>query len=125
MFRPDFAHFHSWGRKIVCIGRNYGAHAKELGNEIPKKPFFFLKPTSSYLAPKEGPIIIPFAGADVHHEVELGIVIGKKVKNLSAVDPNILECVAGYTVALDMTARCVQQIAKEKVGFLISSKKKI
>ena len=55
--------------QIVAIGRNYAAHAKELGNAVPKEPFFFLKPTSSYLSPGEGPIELP-KGTDVHHEGE-------------------------------------------------------
>ena len=109
----EIARFHDWGKKIVCIGRNYASHAKELGNEVPKNPFFFLKPTTSYLLPNTTPIILPFRGIDVHHEIELGIVIGKRAKNITR--ETALDYVAGYTIALDLTARCVQQKAKEKV----------
>lgn len=62
------------GRNIICIGRNYADHAKELGNAVPKEPFYFLKPTSSYLSHdgsaeggQKGKVEIP-RGADVHHE---------------------------------------------------------
>ncbi|OZJ05321.1 Acylpyruvase FAHD1, mitochondrial [Bifiguratus adelaidae] len=71
--------FASSGRKIVAIGRNYADHAKELNNAVPKAPFFFLKPTSSYL--QSGNVIVP-RGCDVHHEVELGVVIGKEARDI-------------------------------------------
>ena len=55
------------GKKIVCVGRNYAAHAKELGNAVPTSPFFFLKPTTSYV--REGsPILLPRALGEIHHE---------------------------------------------------------
>lgn len=57
------------GRNIICIGRNYANHAKELGNKVPTEPFYFLKPTSSYLVNGQGPIEIP-RGVIVHHEGE-------------------------------------------------------
>lgn len=60
------AFFLQTGRKIVAIGRNYAKHAKELGNAVPEKPFFFLKPTSSYLS-NGGKVEIP-SGVVVHHE---------------------------------------------------------
>ena len=60
----------SWflhGKKIMCVGRNYAAHAKELGNAVPTSPFFFLKPTTSYV--REGsPILLPKALGEIHHE---------------------------------------------------------
>jgi len=99
------------GKKIVAIGRNYAAHAKELGNEVPAAPFFFLKPTTSYI--REGqPIQIPASIGEVHHEVELGVVIGKTGKNISA--DSALDYIAGYTLALDLTARDLQSAAKAK-----------
>ncbi|AAW45982.1 hypothetical protein CNBJ2250 [Cryptococcus deneoformans B-3501A] len=99
------------GRKIVAIGRNYADHAKELGNAIPKEPFFFLKPTSSYLVPDNGPVEIP-RGVIVHHEVELGVVIGKNGRDISP--SAAFDHVAGYSLAVDMTARNVQDKAKAK-----------
>jgi len=99
------------GKKIVAIGRNYAAHAKELGNEVPSAPFFFLKPTTSYI--REGsPIEIPSSIGEVHHEVELGVVIGRKGKNIAV--ESAFDYVAGYTLALDLTARDLQATAKSK-----------
>ncbi|EKM82346.1 hypothetical protein AGABI1DRAFT_111004 [Agaricus bisporus var. burnettii JB137-S8] len=92
------------GKKIVAIGRNYVAHAKELGNKPPKEPFFFLKPTSSFL-PSAGKVEIP-RGIVAHHEVELGIVIGKTARDIPASQANAF--IAGYTLAVDMTARNLQ-----------------
>ncbi|KAJ2659933.1 hypothetical protein IWW48_003228 [Coemansia sp. RSA 1200] len=98
------------GRKIVAIGRNFSEHAKELGNAVPKAPFFFLKPTSSYVL-SPGKIEIP-RGCIVHHEVELGVVIGKKGRDIKAADA--FDYVAGYALALDMTARNLQDEARAK-----------
>ncbi|KAK8847495.1 hypothetical protein IAR55_005353 [Kwoniella newhampshirensis] len=99
------------GRKIVAIGRNYADHAKELGNAVPKEPFFFLKPTSSYITPSEGSIEIP-RGVIMHHEVELGVVIGKNGRDISSSEAD--EYIAGYALAIDMTARNVQDAVKAK-----------
>jgi acylpyruvate hydrolase len=63
------ANFVRSGRNIICIGRNYVDHVKELNNKIPTEPFYFLKPTSSYLSAGQGPIEIP-KGVNVHHEGE-------------------------------------------------------
>ncbi|WWC85662.1 uncharacterized protein L201_000528 [Kwoniella dendrophila CBS 6074] len=99
------------GRKIVAIGRNYADHAKELGNAVPKEPFFFLKPPSSYLQQGEGPIELP-KGTDVHYEVELGVVIGKPGRDISKA--NAENHIAGYALAIDMTARNIQDAVKKK-----------
>lgn len=102
--------------KFLCIGRNYIAHIKELNNQKPKEPFFFLKPASSVLAPNEGPILVP-KGVVVHHEVELACIIGKKLQNL---DPKTfgpeqaIDAIDGYALAIDFTARNVQDAAKKK-----------
>ncbi|KIM27558.1 hypothetical protein M408DRAFT_166659 [Serendipita vermifera MAFF 305830] len=104
------ASFAQTGRKIVAIGRNYAKHAKELGNAVPEKPFFFLKPTSSYLL-NGGKVEIP-RGVTVHHEVELGVVIGKTGRDISATQAE--EYVAGYALGIDMTGRNVQDAAKKK-----------
>ncbi|BEJ12072.1 hypothetical protein CspHIS471_0205320 [Cutaneotrichosporon sp. HIS471] len=104
------ASFFRTGRKCIAIGRNYADHAKELGNAVPKEPFFFLKPTSSYIGPGET-VEIP-KGVNCHHEVELGVVIGKNGRNISAADAD--SYIAGYTLAIDMTARNMQEAVKKK-----------
>lgn len=99
------------GTKIVAVGRNYAAHAKELGGAIPKEPLIFLKPTSSYV--REGsPIEIPSSCTFLDHEVELGVVIGKKGRDIS--EDQAMDHLSGYALALDMTARELQAIAKKE-----------
>lgn len=93
--------------KIVCVGRNYAAHAAELGNEIPKEPMIFLKPPSSIVGPGE-PIVLPRYSQRVEHEGELAIVIGKTCSHLGDND-NPLSYVFGYTSANDVTARDLQK----------------
>jgi len=97
------------GKKIVAIGRNFAQHAKELGNQVPTSPVFFLKPTTSYL--KMGSLIDIPSNCEVHHEVELGVVIGKLGRNVP--ENTAMDYVAGYTVAIDLTARNLQDIAKK------------
>lgn len=93
--------------KIVCVGRNYAAHAAELGNEMPKEPLIFLKPPSSIIGPDQ-PVILPESSKRVEHEGELGVVIGKKCANLpDGADP--LAYVLGYTCLNDVTARDLQK----------------
>ena len=102
----------SFPRTILCVGRNYAAHAKELGNpESFGEPFFFLKPASSLLFPPD-PIRLP-KGADVHYEVELAVVIGSKARRLKS-DEEAMACVDGYLIAIDLTARNWQNEAKTK-----------
>lgn len=95
---------------VYCIGRNYVAHAHELNNEVPDKPLVFLKPASSIIY--EGPIQLPEESADVHHEVELVVALGKGGKDIP--ETEALNHVAGYTVGIDITARDIQTRAKEK-----------
>ena len=71
--------------KIVCVGRNYRAHAEELGNDVPKEPLLFLKPPSALVGP-EAAIELPAASKRVEHEGELGVVIGKRCRDVSATD---------------------------------------
>jgi 2-keto-4-pentenoate hydratase/2-oxohepta-3-ene-1,7-dioic acid hydratase in catechol pathway len=92
--------------KIVCIGRNYTAHAKELGNELPKEPLLFLKPPSSLIGPS-GVVVLPTASERVEYEAELGVVIGKTCKNVSRAEA--LAHVFGYTCVCDVTARDLQR----------------
>lgn len=97
------------GTKIVAVGRNYAAHAKELGNAVPKEPVLFLKPTSSYLQ-NGGTIEIPPPLESLDHEVELAVVIGQKARDVS--ETGAMDFVGGYALALDMTAREIQSSAK-------------
>ena len=97
--------------KIVCLGRNYAEHAKEMMSDIPQTPVIFLKPSTALIA--EGmDIVIPPFSADVHHEVELVMVIGRSGKNIPS--SIALEYVKGYGIGLDMTLRDVQNEAKKK-----------
>jgi len=99
-------------RTILCVGRNYAEHAKELGNPQPLgEPFFFLKPASSLVFPP-GPIRLP-KGAEVHYEVELGVVIGSPASRLKS-DKEAMSVIGGYVVAIDLTARNWQNEAKSK-----------
>lgn len=93
--------------KIVCVGRNYAAHAAELGNEVPKEPLLFLKAPSSVIATGEE-IIIPRQSHQVEHEGELAVVIGRNCKNLEAAD-NWADYVFGYACLNDVTARDLQR----------------
>jgi 2-keto-4-pentenoate hydratase/2-oxohepta-3-ene-1,7-dioic acid hydratase in catechol pathway len=92
--------------KIVCVGRNYVEHAKELGNEVPEVPLLFLKPPSSIISNGET-IVLPPQSQQVEHEAELAVVIGKRGRWL---DPETAkDHILGYTVANDVTARDLQK----------------
>lgn len=93
--------------KIVCVGRNYAAHAAELGNEMPREPLIFLKPPSSLIGPEE-PILLPKYSRRVEHEGELGLVIGRKCAHLGDTE-DALSFVLGYTCVNDVTARDLQK----------------
>jgi len=97
--------------KIICIGRNYAEHIKELGNKTPDQPVIFMKPATAIVA-TGGRVTIPPYSNDCHHEIELAVLIGKEAKGISA--EVALDHVAGYAVALDLTLRDVQNIQKEK-----------
>jgi 2-keto-4-pentenoate hydratase/2-oxohepta-3-ene-1,7-dioic acid hydratase in catechol pathway len=92
--------------KILGIGRNYRAHAAELGNEVPAAPLLFLKPPSSLLAPG-GRVLLPPESDNVHYEAELGVVIGRACRRVSAA--RALDYVFGYTAVCDVTARDLQR----------------
>lgn len=92
--------------KIVCVGRNYAAHAKELGHEVPKEPLLFLKAPSSVIGPG-GAVVLPRESERVEHEAELGVVIGRRVKRVAR--DEALAAVFGYTCACDVTARDLQK----------------
>lgn len=93
--------------KIVCVGRNYAEHAKELGNEVPKAPLLFLKAPSAVIANGES-IVIPSQSNQVEHEGELAVVIGRDCKDLSDSD-DPFAFVLGYTCLNDVTARDIQR----------------
>ena len=97
--------------KIVCVGRNYSEHAKELGNEVPTKPVVFLKPTSSLIFSGDK-IIYPSFSTEMHHEVELVLLIGKEIKNANIDEAE--DAIEAYGVGLDMTLRDLQTKLKEK-----------
>jgi len=97
--------------KILCIGRNYAEHIRELGNETPEAPVIFMKPASSVIHDGEN-ITIPSYSSDCHHEAELALLIGSAGKNIPV--DRALELVAGYGVAIDLTLRDVQADLKKK-----------
>ncbi|KAI1788398.1 hypothetical protein LXA43DRAFT_1025677 [Ganoderma leucocontextum] len=96
--------------QIVAIGRNYSEHAKELNNAVPKEPIIFLKPTTSYVA-SGGNVEIP-NGILAHYEVELGVVVSKRGRDIP--ESQAQSYVAGYALAVDMTARNLQEEIKAK-----------
>jgi 2-keto-4-pentenoate hydratase/2-oxohepta-3-ene-1,7-dioic acid hydratase in catechol pathway len=98
---PDFR-----PSKIVAVGRNYVAHARELGHDIPTEPLIFLKPPSAVVGDGDD-VVYPEASANVHHEAELAVVIGRRCHQVSSA--TALAFVAGYTCANDVTARDLQE----------------
>ena len=92
--------------KILCVGRNYVEHAKELGNEVPKVPLIFLKPNSSIISNGES-IFLPPQSRQVEHEAELVVVIGKRGRNVTTEQAK--EYIFGYTIGNDITARDLQK----------------
>jgi 2-keto-4-pentenoate hydratase/2-oxohepta-3-ene-1,7-dioic acid hydratase in catechol pathway len=92
--------------KIVCVGRNYAAHAKELGNEVPKEPLLFFKPPSAIIGPGEH-VVLPPESERVEHESELGVVIGRRIRR--ATRDEAKAAVYGYTCVCDVTARDLQK----------------
>ena len=93
--------------KIVAIGKNYAAHAAELGGDVPEVPVVFLKPSTSVVGPGE-PIQYPRQSGEVHHEAELAVVIGRLCRDVPR--ERAAEVVLGYTCANDVTARDLQKI---------------
>lgn len=97
--------------KIICIGRNYADHAKELKNEVPSEPVFFFKPDTSIL-PKKQPFYIPEFTNDLHYELELVVKINKLGKNIKEKFAHTYYKEIG--LGIDFTARDIQQQCKEK-----------
>lgn len=97
--------------KVVCVGRNYAEHAKELGNEIPEAPILFIKPATSVVPLEEG-FAIPENKGSVHHEIEIALLISQKAMNISA--ETAWEYISHVGLALDLTLRDVQSQLKAK-----------
>ena len=97
--------------KILCVGRNYLEHIKELGNATPEAPVIFIKPASSVIGEGEA-IVIPPYSHDCHHEAELALLIGRMGKDIPV--DQAMEYIAGYGVGIDLTLRDVQRELKEK-----------
>jgi 5-carboxymethyl-2-hydroxymuconate isomerase len=96
--------------KIVCMARNYVAHINELNNARPKRPIFFMKPSTAIV--NEGKrVLLPSFSQSVHHEVELAVVIGKSGHAIPQEKVN--DYILGYGVAIDLTARDLQQELKD------------
>ena len=97
--------------KILCIGRNYAEHIRELGNETPDTPVIFSKPATSIIG-NGGTVVIPPYSHDCHHEAELAVLIGNQGKDIPA--ERARDHIAGYGVAIDLTLRDVQAELKRK-----------
>jgi 2-keto-4-pentenoate hydratase/2-oxohepta-3-ene-1,7-dioic acid hydratase in catechol pathway len=97
--------------KVVCVGRNYAEHAKELGNEIPITPILFLKPSTSIVCLEDG-FSIPTDQGCVHHEAEISLLVDKRTKNISA--EQAWSSISHVGLALDLTLRDLQSKLKEK-----------
>lgn len=96
--------------KVVCVGRNYAAHARELGNAVPETPILFLKPSTA-LVPLLPSFAIPQGRGECHHETEITVLIGKTLKN--AGEAECRAAIAGVTLGLDLTLRDVQNVLKK------------
>lgn len=92
--------------KIVCVGRNYRAHAKELGNEVPAEPLLFFKPPSSIIGDGEA-IVLPKVSKQVEYEGEIGLIIGRRLRN--AKESELKGAIRGVVALNDVTARDLQK----------------
>jgi len=92
--------------KIICVGRNYRAHAQEMGHEMPAAPMLFLKPPSAVIGPEE-PIVLPPESTRVEHEAEIGVVIGQRLRR--ADEDQARAAIGGFLCANDVTARDFQR----------------
>lgn len=98
--------------KVVCVGRNYAAHAKELGNSVPEAPILFLKPATA-LVPLEPSFTIPSGRGSCHHETEISLLIGSALTGLVS-EAEARAAIAGMTLGLDLTLRDVQNQLKQQ-----------
>lgn len=96
--------------RIICIGRNYADHAKEMGHDPAREaPFFFFKPITALA--RDGAFVLPSYSQEVHHELELLVAVDQGGRNLT--EQQARQCVAGFGIGLDMTCRDIQRQAKE------------
>lgn len=98
--------------KVVCIGRNYAEHAKELDNPVPTEPLLFIKP-GSCVVPLEGGFAIPADRGSVHYEAEIAVLIGKPLSKTPSRE-EVLDAISGFAPALDLTLRDKQSELKAK-----------
>lgn len=99
--------------KVVCVGRNYAEHAKELNNPIPTEPLLFMKPSSSIVS-LEQEVPIPTRFGEVHYESEIAILIGEPLSAIYSSDDDVIKAISGVGVALDLTLRELQSELKSK-----------
>jgi len=92
--------------KVIGIGKNYAAHAAEMGGDVPTEPLMFLKPNTSVVGPGD-PVFYPRQSSEVHYEGELAVVIGRICRDVAA--ERVADVIYGYTVANDVTARDLQR----------------
>ncbi|MGL4859355.1 MAG: fumarylacetoacetate hydrolase family protein [Enterobacteriaceae bacterium] len=112
-------HLHEWNGalldlpagKVVCVGSNYADHIKEMGSATPQEPVLFIKPETA-LCDIRQPIIIPVGLGEVHHEVELAVLIGMPLRQAS--EQRVKQAIAGYGIAMDLTLRDIQRSCKQK-----------
>jgi len=97
--------------KAVCVGRNYAAHAKELGNVVPDAPILFLKPSTA-IVPLSPSFSIPSDRGSCHHETEIAVLIGQTISKIDVKD--VFAAIAGYGLALDLTLRDLQNQLKKQ-----------
>lgn len=98
--------------KVVCVGRNYTEHAKELNNPVPSEPLLFIKPGSCTVS-LAGGFAIPQDSGSVHYEAEIAVLIGKPLSRTPS-EEEVLDAISGFAPALDLTLRDVQARLKEK-----------
>ncbi len=96
---------------VYCLGMNYADHAREMGADVPTEPVVFIKPATSIIN-GESPILLPTFSNDIHHEIELVVLVDNVPENISVVDAETY--ILAYGVGLDLTARDIQSIAKKK-----------
>jgi 2-keto-4-pentenoate hydratase/2-oxohepta-3-ene-1,7-dioic acid hydratase in catechol pathway len=93
--------------KIICVGRNYAAHARELGNDVPERPLLFLKPPSALVGDGDA-IVLPADSSRVEHEAEIGVRISRRARHVA--EAEAMACVAGFLPLNDVTARDLQKL---------------
>lgn len=97
--------------KVVCVGRNYAAHARELNNPVPETPILFLKPRPA-IVPLAPSFAIPAGRGECHHETEIALLLGRTLRNAS--EDEAREAIAGIGLGLDLTLRDLQNELKQK-----------